>query len=962
MQLDAPWDEYVDLAPGPGLARLAGYVVEDSLQHSGLVPADPQHIAGRAAEAAARAAGTHVDDLGARRRGARAVVEATYERLAAKGLAYRSEALDELGDQVIRPWSRVQREGGTCLDLALIACGQLLACDLRPLLAVAYGTGANHAVVIVDLDTPITRLEGAPWPAGVREALPGERVARWVAPSGGLGDGWLVYDPTRACGGQQSFDHAQAAALEVLGQDVQVVDVEPARRETGTRRPPAATVPGLLSQRCPPPPPWLDLETRERLVHELLTAAGTTVLRGARGVGKSVVALEAVQRARHGAGWFLNGSSKQALMSSLAEQEAVERGLPASQVALDVEGYARAALGRLQAIDGPWWVVVDNADLPVADVEAFLPVPDVRHGQHLVVTTAGAGALDAGGWEQWAAAPGRRLRPVLALLESEAIDFLERSGGWSTEILSLLDGKDGWDRSPLLLRALGALARREVAVERRAGCTAQQAYWKALRSTRLLDVDDLRLARVIALLPPVSVPSSALAEVAPPVQDRLAHLQQLGLLTRARDEWSMHGTLADAVRGDLEPADAAPLAVVLLEDPRLLTLLASSYDAGTVERLRDSLEAASPEDAAAVRALGVLLTVVDQRGTAEASAALATIGLERTTERDGDLRAVFLLGAARFMNQHTIAAARASGRSVLDAVQLALVQAREAQSLATSPDLMATSIAMQGLLTQKKAQHVAAAQPAAPVGPPAEAPSDVFSDSPPPGPGAALDAVLARASARAAAPVQPDVAQLELLHEAERLILQALEMRQAPGTHPVALAKAEFNVCGNSLQLAKAQQDGAAGRLAAAREAYRSVGERRRALYGTTAHRHVASCTAGEGMIDYYTALLLGEDADARTTTERLRRATDRLVDSLAERERLEPTLDEEDVVKSLQVLAKAVLLRLAVAEGTSDALLGEKGVVTDFFDEVLRWVPMLTQQWSTGPETGHPVPAQPVG
>lgn len=872
------WDDgYVDLEADADLAQLAGFVVEAPVLRAGLVHSD----------AATTTFGPH----------RRSDVAELFRRLAAARIGYRREAVDVLGDQVIRSFDRMHREGGTCLDLALVACAQLIAVDMRPHLVLDYGrTGAgnrresNHALVLVDLVTSRTARERRR-PAGA--AATDGPVATWQQPTP-LDNGWVLFDPTEAClAATRQFGHAEKAAWDRLGGGTGrtlLIDVAAARSDPTVehRAVPPPEAPGLLSRHCPPAPATVEFDSRRRDLDRLRARRGTTVLVGPRGAGKSVLALQAAESATRGAGWFLNGSGRQALVSALATAEGHERNLPNTVVAADVDGFARAALSRLHAIEGPWTVVVDNADGPVVPLLDYLPRADARRGQHLIITSTDAD----GGWRDTAAS---------GLDASvQTVDDLDPA-----EVHAVLDGllDEGVLRSPALLlplvvRSMRGLARtghprwaRAVALDP----NPVARYWQILRN-ELLDPDEERLARLAALLPPDDMPTTVFAFVDANAGPQLVRLRELGLLGGGHGRWSLHRLLGQAVRGDADHAAAsAPMAAKLLAHPEGAEFFARAYDAAVLDHLRALLVAGHVEGRAAGAALATVASIVDQRGTALDASQIGAEALELLgPDNDPDLRAHCLLARARYVNQHPQNAAKRSGHGLDEELHLALSWAAAAHDLARDPMLTAKALAMRGLLTKKLAG------------------------------------------------LHSGPRRLVVLREAEAMILQARDdRRRLAGAMPAAeasaeelkleLAKAEFNVGGLSVQLAKTDPATAGAMLQQAGAAYRSVGDLRREVFGASAHRHIASCVAGEALVAYYRAVLV--DATLATATASLREATTKARQALADREMLEPGLDEADTTKSVRLLGKIALARLTVAADPVEDPTGK--LVTETSDEV---------------------------
>lgn len=902
-----PWNEYVNLEPGPHLAQLAGFVDESLVAAAGMTL---DHA--RTAEFGP---------------GRRADVAELFKLLVAANIGYRREALDELGDQAVRSWSRFAREGATCLDLALVTCAQLLAADLRPHLVIDYGrTGhagsgqTNHALVLVDLETPRTasagrRPGGRTWRDGP--------AAPWL-PAQLDDDSWVLFDPTEVCTlTGQDLDRAEALAWERLltgsSTATWLIDIAAAHRDPSVdrREPPPPAAPGLLSRRCPPAPDVTTFDTRARDFAELNNRRGTTVLIGPRGVGKSVLALQAVESATRGAGWFLTGSNKQTLISALATAEGFERNLSTAVIAADVDGFARAALGRLHAIAGPWTVVIDNADVDVAELQEFLPRTDHRYRQHLIITTTNRTATSQDArWRDTAA-----WRPTATTFDVELLDPAEVHAALGAELIGTSVHEMSDDlRLPLVVRAVASLLKQGRTVEAQAVVDSPDPvlrYWEILR-TGLLTAAEERTARLAALLPADGAPTAVYALIDPDAPRRLTRLRDLGLLQG--HTWSMHRLLGIAVRSDpVHPSAAALTAAALLRHAQAASFLGRNYDADVIAHLRALLTQEKAAQIQAGPALAELAALIDQRGTArDASQVAASALLSLDADSDPDLRAACLLAVVRPMNQHSESIAKEQGREEREAMAEALAQAEEARDIAQRHGnvmLVGKAVAMLGLLTARFAGRFTAG-----------------------------------------------AERLTLLREAQEMVLSARDLRKDAVTEALnesgaevdeealrlELAKADFNVGRISIGLAQADPARAREHLVNAQTAYASVGDLRRGVFGTAAHRHIASCVYGEAIADYYTAVLV--DTTTEEAMRSLRRASEKATRALEERELLEPDRDAEDTQKSLEILAKITLARLVVMSGS---LTGLDGLVTAASDELAALVGRL----NVSPDSPTPSP-----
>lgn len=294
-----------------------------------------------------------------------------------------------------------------------------------------------------------------------------------------------------------------------------------------------------------------------------------------------------------------------------------------------------------------------------------------------------------------------------------------------------------------------------------------------------------------------------------------------------------------------------------------MAFLAQSFDPTVIARLRAVLVETCPQDDATGRALVGLATVLDARATAVEAQAVCLEALARLhPESDPRLRAICLLGVARWPNQKR----DIEQAELRDAIANA-VEARDLAERARDQVLAARCTAMEGLLVKRTARFVTGQ------------------------------------------------ARVERLTTAHRLIEKARLVREdiyADDDLNLDLAKARFNMGGVGIELAKACPDERELYLGQAEWGYRKALAARLAAYGSMSHRHVASCQSGIGMVSYYRAVLGGPYGDC--TSVALRDATRLLVDALDARERLEPR-DDNDATKTLHLLAKTVLMRLAANE-----------------------------------------------
>ena len=846
----------VDLTPGEGLSRLAAYANTEQLAGSGLLPAG-----GVAATSRAR----------------RLKVSAAARELRLKKVRYAHGAVGYGGQQVVRHLQRLLREGGTCLDLAVLFSAQLVRLDLRPFLVVLYpdalAAGSDaHALVAVNLDRRRVDL-GVVWPEGDRDDEGTATARQWAVPR--VPGGWLACDPSVLTGDDLDLDVLVEASLiegrerlEAATGPVWLVDVAAAHRTPqGSPLPaPMDDAPGLLTSRLPAAVPgWEPFDSHKMFRERLARGPAAVVLTGESGRGKSTIAREVAAAAAYGCGWFLNGSSAVALRSALAEQEGVERNLRPEQVAADVDTWAEAALSRLRGSPAPWAVVIDNADLdPSAagqdDFRKLLPRPDLTRNQRLIITSTETSA-----WSAFSAGTDwLECKKVPALSPRE----VRRRLGIDTD-------PQGAATLPLMVSALQRLTETVPGVDLNGIATAPDpvtAYWRTVLDAAENQGPEClcrarRTGRVAALLPADQVPAIVFRRMLGATTDEdLRGMAGWGVLTGVDDSWTVHRLIAKAIRDtDDDPEAVGVAAHDALTDPVVLRHLVAAFDSGVFQRLREAtgyLE--GPDRAAAYEGLMVML---DERSTAKEAAAAAEEALNYVPGATHPrLRASCLLGSARYVNQHS--------KREAEELALALDRTREAQHWARSVDpmLAAKCDAMEGLLLK----HVAMSE------------KDL------------------------------DRRRVGLQDAYRRIILSRDERRRLCDDDPdnLELAKAVFNTGGVSLQLAKTNRlvEDVRHYLDDALHAYDAVEKTRRKAVGNIPHRHAAACTNGKGLIHYYRAVLL-KDLTLPQRTKELRDATDFLQRALAERQQLEPDGDDEDVRKTLHVMSKIMLARRVVSD-----------------------------------------------
>jgi hypothetical protein len=316
------------------------------------------------------------------------------------------------GGQIVRTTSELLDDRqGTCLDFAISLAALCVQARIPVTLAVAVSDSAQrgaHAFVIVqessndDGHTPESihsatylRQEFHVWASAFRRR--GQSIKHHLidaTPKKDKSDpGTLDNRITSTLEWLEShngmiYTVAVQHALEALGlgeDESPFYELPPTRRDLGL----TAWLPDLP----------LDIERfpSHQDLRSDIPLAGSTVIVGPKGTGKSTLALVHAQEAGGGRGWFLDGSDRATLLRSLASAEAQCRGTNLENDQTDhLRTLAVRARDRLARTTRPWVVVVDNADGEPGDIMDLLPVPGP--GQSVIVTSVDPAWGDFGGW------------------------------------------------------------------------------------------------------------------------------------------------------------------------------------------------------------------------------------------------------------------------------------------------------------------------------------------------------------------------------------------------------------------------------------------------------------------------------------------------------------------------------------------------------------------------------------
>lgn len=832
-----------------GYAVLARYVCEETIQRRAF-HTDFDEAAYRAAPAAAD----------------RDRAERLFELLTERKIRYaREPRLQSKRGQLVRDllWM-LDDNCGTCIDFAALYAALCVANSVPPLLAVTH----DHAFVVVTPGRDADPVPRAPFEldgfepdrdepdgvlVGTGAALAAAAAAEQVLAIDSVGAACVRGEPLA------DFHRATRLALtQPDDEQIRLIDVPWLRTRPAFDHYPEPTgIRPRISSHVPlDDQPFEEFESRRDVLADLCAASGTIVLYGDSGRGKSEIARRVARNAAFGAAWFLDASDREALIACLLQAELRERslgstGLQPPERAED----AHRALARLEAGDGRWVVVLDNADGDPGRLSDLLPRP--KPGQLLIVTTTDRRWL-RDGVEQ-------------VLLEPLTDADVERHLG-GPELVRLVAGR------PLLLDAFARLRHAAGLSDAEIAAHAPDAdpsdpavgprvFWKALRSARGFDpATHGELAAAAAYMPPGQQPLPALTQPTSTTPEQVAFLAEHGLFSWAGDSDDpvrMHRLFGAAVREQLEESQRDRVARVLPVDDRAYAALDTLADPDTVLELDRVLRAVDGRTEEVDRELGVAMhgvaKLLELHANTRRSGELFALA-ERHLGADPERRADCLHGRARLVNQ----------QHPRDRAKLleALGQVREAQEINERqlgrPAAADRSLALEGLLRQKLARF--------------------------PGPGES---------------------EVDLLRAAKGVIAEADRRRVDRGiADERELARSRFNLGGINIRLAQADPARAAEYLADADGVYAAVERWRVAIYGRNVHSHIAACILGRAIAHYYMALLVAETPAERSKA--LRDATDFAVVALKQRELLEGDVDRAETAKCTALLAKISIARNA--------------------------------------------------
>lgn len=789
----------------------------------------------------------------------RAIAKRLFERLKQFGISYAIEPWTGLERQQIRhPRWLVADQWGTCLDLAVTYAAMCLDAHVRALLAI---TG-THALVVLDPGSLRGDGDVVAWGRSWSADLEGDGVAEVLdtkALATELDAGTLMaVDVVEATTIGDDFDAALRSGRKWLERGAILVDVAylQATKKAEPLPPPderptiRTYLPGGQRQ-------FERYESHAAVLDALRGDSGVTVLLGPQGRGKSTIARQIVRDAPFGAGWFLNASEPQTLISSFADADRSEHNQRATELpGADRRGYFEGARSRLDAAEGRWIVVLDNADGDPGKIAPLIPRPG--EGQLVLITTTNPE------WENVAGVRVRKLPPI----EDDRIAG-DLDGG---HLVPLVAGR------ALLLHAFKALmASTGATPDQVAALTPARgdvpeplrgpaALWAAIRTR--LDAAEVRFCLQMAYLPPDQQPLESLLELNAGARGTVARLAEAGLVASEARFARMHRLFGAAVRADLRATDPALDQDVVLElaTSRAAYEVLDRYgDQATLMRLDERLteidRVSEGPDGRLGEALHAVAELLELAGHTRRSGETFARA-ERHLQSRPELLADVLHSRARTVNQH-----HARDESLL---REALGWAEEAERmLLATPGRERTAdrcLAMQGLLLQKLSAF------------PREGETTL---------GLLRDA-------------------LAVIEEAHRRRVERLDPMDPE------LARSEFNLAGPHINLAQREPARAREHLDEADRVYASVAERREKIYDVKVHPHIAACIIGQGYVDYYRALLLSAPPVERTAW--LRDASRHAEDALRQREALDGSLDFDESRKALRFMAKVTLARQAPA------------------------------------------------
>jgi hypothetical protein len=861
--------------------------------------------------------------------------------------------------QRIRTPAEVLQGAGSCLDLSLLFAGLAIAANIRPFIALTLDAPTPHALAVLDLSGPlnsmhaVARTEGPefwrsddeghgvwrPQPAPdsvTAQAMPWWRLSRshWLAVDiscAARANGVPPQDFGEACW-TQLFPECSGRAVTWM-----LVDVDAAQEDQEPYQPPVGRARYPIHSYLPELPEFRDYPTRQGLVRDLSATIerripARLILQGPGGRGKSLLAQRLAWQADNGCGWFLNATDVETLQASLAAAEQAETGRwteggdrAERPDPTEVKQLAYAALSRLAAADVPWVVVLDNCDkAPDAPgLQALIPQPG-SPGQIVIMTTREEG---------WSGAPGDWTFTQVPALGTDDLGQL----GLPQDAVAIV-------RDPLVAEPLAELATRGVAIPPDTRSDPHRLVWALVRDVLGAASPAVRLAELLAWLPPepagvAAAPAGAGPEALRQAAEELVRLRFLTPVSQSgRAETvrvRMHRMFADTIRAgvwaDGEQAVLKVLADVLTSGWGRSALIESA-DQTALQRLEGGELQWAANGAADRRMAGGawhgLGHIRERRGPVAQSKPAFEAALEYLDPASAPYqKAEAEIGLARIAFQ-----ARQFDRDKLQEARARIGPAR---------DLVAG-------LHESDARQLHEQ-------------------------GNALSWLIAR---KLAGREKDPNLRLSLLSEVGNELWRSYEQRlrirrgladnQAVNREPpqpgdgLGPERAYYNLAGLDVELAKARYDHAAAwwptatadrkralldrvkaDLDEASQVYRVVAGLRALKYRDRPHPHHAACIHGNAIVDYHRAALLNEpehlvDA-ARWVTAGLQERWQ--VASFAPNVASEQVIANDDVGKSLALLAKiSVAWSMLAGRRSGDQVGSALAAVSEAVTELVNW------------------------
>lgn len=817
--------------------------------------------------------------------------------------------------QRVRTPAEVHAGVGTCLDVSLLFAGMAIAADLRPLLGVTLDTNPAHALVVLDLDRPLSATDEFEGPGGwdegtnvwLPESEPRDRDSDWWRRLDG--ERWLIVDVdlltrqgTRFGDEHDDFQTALRMAYRTnlpvaeWSASWRLVDVAPAQRSECRYTPPEGAVHYPIHMRLGELTEFRDYPSRAALSSpDLLREGGILVLHGPGGRGKSMLAQRLAWQADNGCGWLINATDVPTLKASLARAELAERGeqqeVGERAERLDpteIEQLARDALDRLSASELPWVVVLDNCDLHPEHPALAPIVPRPGHPRQVVIVTTRD--------DRWSMLDG--ILPPVEVPPLQPRDFTR---------LRLPEELSAVAPDPLIVEPLTVLHREGST----AGTdpTPQHMIWRLVREALEDHPEAIKLARLLAWAPPDPLDVTD-APVPAGTAKLLADLRFAATssdtehddVTEPRQRTSLvrlHRLFAEAVRDQTwtdEPAIAAGTIRTVLTGEWGRRVLLDSSDQTALRRLEqgeaERAASASVDPAATGLIWYGLGHVRERRGPVKDSGPYFAAALKRLDPSKWPYEyAEALVGQSRITYQND-----KSDGDQLVAAQEGVQQARQLLESVSGSDarqLHEQANALHWLIRRKLLTKTENDQ------------------------------------------LVEDLA--EVLRELELSLERRLRLAGRPEDRPLippyptfadglGPERAYYNLAGTYVQLAKARFERAAGvpdddvtsALDTAEAVYRRVADLRRRRYRSRFHPHHAACVHGRAIVEYHRMAMLGQ-------TDRVSEACRLVAASLEARWEVaswtpgitpERVARDGDVGKSFELLGKIAIAALSMAGG----------------------------------------------